>query len=118
VSIGENPAEIASEKEFLDENSASRGIFDCVRHQGSAIKFSERVFVYPNSIRSPNLPVNKTMRRLPDTDFALPMQGDSVHAKTVIDQHTGFLLQRHWSQDFKMQPSGSEVLKVPGIGKE
>jgi len=46
------------------------------------------------------------------------MQGDAVQAKTVIDQHTGFHLQRQCSQDFKMQPSGSEILKVPGIGKE
>jgi hypothetical protein len=118
LTIVENSREIGRHEQFLHQLSSGNCVGDAIANNGSNFVLAKSVLVDPKAIGSPDLPVDKTMGWLPDRVFALPTQGDAVEAKTVIDQHAGFHLQRQRSQDFKVQPSGSEILKVLRIGKE
>lgn len=114
----EYPVKVWGDKKLLDHCSAGYGILDPVSHKRTILVIGKRMLMTPETIGAPTLLVHKTMRRLPDYDLALPMDGNSVQSYAVVDQCPRLHSNGSGGQDCEVQPWGGEDLQVARIREE
>ena len=89
-----------------------------VDYQRPPFVLDETVLVMPEAIWPAGLPVDESMRRLPDADFALPANGKPVQTEFVIDQCPGLNDDWGWRQNLKAQQGGRQRLELECVREE
>ena len=74
--------------------------------------------MYPYAVRSPDLCINKSVRRFPFGNFSFPVEGDAVQLYPVIYQCPFSHFYGQWSNDAEFQLRRRDKLKIARIGEE
>lgn len=101
-----------------DEPLADRSpVADAVADLRAAVDRLELVRVLPESVRPMYLPIDKSVRRLPDGDPGRPGDRDAEEAQPVSEQRALAQLGRRL-EDAEVEPRRRDPLEVARVGEE
>lgn len=100
--ILENFFDVRSYQPAMDEEIKRHGVTDMVPRQGAAVLRLKGVFVNPLPVRTVELFVHKTIRRLPDIDAGAPAYRDAAYSEFIINQRAFAHAHGHRRKDLKI----------------
>ncbi len=118
TAVLKNLFQVRRDEKFVNKRAAGHGIFDAIADNRTVFVWRKVVFVHPKRIRSFGLAVDKTVRRLPDRDLALPAQRNAAQPQPVIEQRSFLNLDIGRRQYCKTEPRRREPLEISRVGKK
>ena len=100
------------------KDSERKAIAHCIRDARTPFLRMEGVSVVPQTIRSGQLRVDETLRRLPLTNLRRPPERNAVPAELVTDLCAFGEADRLLTQNAEVQPGRCNRLEVARIGKK
>ena len=110
--------QVRRDQKLVNERAAGHGILDLIADGRAVVVWRKDVLVHPKRVGPFHLAVDEAVRRLPNSDLALPAQRNAAQPQPVIEQCPFLNLDIGRRQYFKAQPRRREALEISRIGKK
>ena len=118
LAMGKDSLHVVSDKEPVDQRSAKHSVANVVETTRAAVAWFETVLVNPLTIGAAQLLIDEPEWRFPYGELGAPAHWEAAQSDPVVDQSARTHDNWRWREDFELQPSWRDLLKIARVGEE